>query len=378
MSRLRITIFLGIAFLLAAGAGAQIRNVTINAESDEGKVLQRAGEESDSAKKIAVLEEFLSKYGSHDAAGYVHLQLQAEYLKANNFEKSFEHGQQAQAKAPDDLEIAHLVVKAAEGKGDPKLLVDAAEKAHALAQKVNAQPKPSDADEAETWKRNTEFAGQIDLYNQYALFGLAQKAASPQDKVLLLDALRKNHPGGQFDKNLDAVYVVAYQQLGQPDKMAQAAEAALASDPTNEAYLYLVSESYIDPSKGKVAEAQAGAQKILDALPGKAKPANVSDDDWTKHKNTYTGLAHSVIGRSLVNQGKFAPAHKELLVAAAALKGNNEALAPVFYFLGFCSAKLERHRDAVTYLSQAAKIPGPYQTPASDLLAKVRAALAGR
>ncbi len=370
------TLFL--VFLSVGPGRAQIRNVTINAESEEGKLLQRAGEESDSAKKIALLEEFLTKFGSHDAAGYVHLQLQGEYIKANNFDKSIEHGQAAQAKAPDDLEINHLLVKGAEGKGDAQQLATFVEKAHAVAEKVKATPKPTDADEAEGWKRSTDFAGQVDLYNQYALFGVAQKAAAPQAKVQMLDLLRKYYPGGQFDKSLDAIYVVAYQQLGQGDKMGQAAEAALANDPTNEAYLYLAGETYLDPSKGKIAQAQANAQKILDTLPGKPKPATISDDDWTKHKNTYAGLARSLAGRSLANQGKFAPAHKELLAAAAALKGNNEALAPVYYFLGYCSAKLERHRDAVTYLSQASKIPGPYQAPANDLLAKVRAALGGR
>ena len=374
MNRLAATA-LWILLLAAAPGWTQIRNPTINTESDEGKLLQQAGEENDPAKKIALLEEFLSKFASHEAAGYVHLQLLTEYLKANNFEKAFEHGQKTLEKAPDDLEIAHLVVKAAEGKGDAKLLVETAEKAHALAQKAKATPKPSDADEAETWKRNADFADQVELYNQYALFGVAQKAASPQDKVLLLDTLRKNHPGGQFDKALDAMYVVAYQQLGQNDKMGQAAEAALANDPDNEAYLYLVGENYIDPSKGKLAQAQANAQKILDVLPNKPKPANVADEEWAKHKNTYTGLARSLLGRSLASQEKFAPARKELLVAAAALKGNNEALGPVYFFLGLCSAKLNLVNEALNYFGQGSKIPGPYQAIAADNLKKIRAAL---
>jgi len=62
----------------------------------------------------------------------------------------------------------------------------------------------------------------------------------------------------------------------------------------------------------------------------------------------------------------------------AALKGNNDALAPVLFYLGFCSAKLERQRDAVTYLTQASKIAGPYQAAAADLLKKIRAALSGQ
>lgn len=379
MSRLLEAVFLGILFFaLAATGGAQIRNVTINTESDEGKLLQRAGDESDPAKKAVVLEEFLSKYGSHDAAGYVHYQLLVEYSKSKDFDKALQHGEKAQEKAPGDLEVAHLMVKAAEGKGDVPALVGMVEKAHGLAQKVKATPKPSDSDEAEAWKKNTEFADQVDQYNQYALFQAAQTRPEPQARVAALDALRKNFPGGQFDKNLDALYVVAYQQLGQNDKMTEAAAAALATDPTNETYLYLVGESYTDPNKGKVAEAQASAQKILDTLASKPKPANLTDDAWAQHKNTYTGLAHSLLGRSLAIQGKFAPAAKELLAAAASLKGNNDALAPVYFYLGFCSVKLERHRDAVNYLAQASKIPGPYQAPANDMLTKVRAALGGK
>ena len=116
------TATLCLAILLAAPGWTQIRNVTINTESDEGKLLQQAGDQADAAEKIKLLEEFITKYGSHDAAGWVHLQLLTEYLKLNNFDKAVEHGQKAQAKVPQDLEVAHLLVKAAEGKGDAETL----------------------------------------------------------------------------------------------------------------------------------------------------------------------------------------------------------------------------------------------------------------
>ncbi len=360
----------------AAPAGAQLRNVTINAESEEGKLLQQAGEESDAAKKIALLEQFLAKFASHDAAGYVHLQLLTAYLNANNFDKSLEHGEKAQAKAPDDLEVAHLMVKAAEGKGDAQRLAALVEKTHAAAEKAKAAPKPADAEEAEAWKRSVEFAGQVEQYNQHALFGTALKQTDPKAKVLLLDLLRKNYPGGQFEKSIDAQYVVAYQALGDGEKLAQAAEAALAHEPNNEAFLFLAGDAYVDPAKGKIAQAQAYAQKIVDTLPNKPKPEGISEEQWTEHKNTYLGLGRSLLGRALANQGKFAPAHKELLAAAAVLKGNNAALAPVYFYLGFCSARLERQRDAVTYFGLASKIPGPYQAPSADYLKKIQAALA--
>jgi tetratricopeptide (TPR) repeat protein len=368
------TAIIWLAILLAVPGWTQLRNVTINTESDEGKLLQQAGEQTDPAAKIKLLEDFIAKHGSHDAAGYVHLQLLTEYLKLNNFDKVLEHGAAAQAKAPQDLEVAHLLVKGAEGKGDPEGVIKAVEAAHALAQKAAAAPKPSDAEEEANWKRSTEFAGQVLQYNQYALFGLASKQTTPQGKLLLFEALKKNYPNSQFTKNLDSQYVEIYRQLGQQDKMVQSAEAALAADPTNEAYLYILGESYMAPAKGKFADAQANAEKILSALPNKPKPEGIADDAWAQHKATYIGLANSLLGRSLASQGKFAPAQKALLAAAKDMKANNDAMAAIYYYLGFCSIKLNQTSAALNYLGQAAKIPGPYQAPATELLSKVKAA----
>jgi tetratricopeptide (TPR) repeat protein len=368
---------LWLAFVSAPGWG-QIRNITINTSSEPGKLLQQAADEKDSNKKIALYEEFLSKFPSDEAEAYVHFQLQNEYLKVNNFDKSLEHGQAAQAKAPEDLEVAHFLVKAAEGKGDAQALVAAVEKAHALAQKVSATPKPSQENEVEAWKRNTDFAGQVDQYNEYALYESSQKQTSAQAKIVLFDALRKYFPNGQFSKSLDAQYVVAYQKLGDNQKMLQAMEAALATDPTNEGYLYLIAENNMDPAKGKLGVAQANAEKILQTLPGKPKPAAMSEEEWTKYKENYLGRAHFVLGRIFAEQNKFGPAQKELLAAASALKGNNDVLGGVYYFLGLSSAKLNRQAEAVNYLTQSSKIPGPYQAYAADTLKKIRAALAGR
>jgi tetratricopeptide (TPR) repeat protein len=367
-----------LAFLLALPGAAQIRNVTINTESDEGKLLQQAGDQTDPNAKIKLLEEFLAKYASHDAVGYVHLQLLTEYLKLNNFDKAFEHGRQAQPKAPGDLELAHFLVKAAEGKGDAATLVQVVEATHAIAEKAAKAPKPSDAEEEAGWKRNVEFAGQVEQYNQHALFGVALKQTQPQAKESLLDCLRKNYPGGQFDKNLDAQYVDVYRQLGKMPEMAKAAEAALAGEPDNEAFLYIVGESYLDPARGNLPQSQTNAEKILATLPNKAKPQGIDDAAWATHKSTYLGLANSLLGRSLANQGKYAPAQKVLLAAAKDLKGNNDALASVYFYLGFCAVKLNQTNSALNYLGQAAKIPGPFQAPANDLLTKVRAAVSGR
>jgi tetratricopeptide (TPR) repeat protein len=372
------TLGMWLCFTVPGWTQGSIRNVTINAETDEGKLLQQAGEESDPVKRVALLEQFLAQYGSHESAGYVHYQLLNEYLKVNNFEKAAEHGQKTLAVVPNDLEVAHLTVKALEGRNDPEALIALVEKTNETATKAAAAPQPADADEVEAWKRSTEFAAQVKQYNEHALYATAVKQASPQTKIQLLDALRKNYAGGQFEKSLDALYFQAYQQMGENEKMLQAAEAALEHDPNNETYLYLVAENNSDPAKNKLGEALSQAQRIVDTLPNKPKPENLTEEDWSKHKDLYTGLARSIIGRSLAAQNKCAPAVKELQAAATGLKGNEPVLAPVYYFLGFCSARLERHRDALTYFGLAAKISGPYQAPSNDMLKKIRAALGGR
>ncbi len=371
---------LGLLLSLTVPTWAQssIRNVTINAETDEGKLLQQAGDEKDPAKRVAQLEEFLAKYASNEAAGYVHYQLLTEYLKANNFDKAAEHGTQTLAKAPDDLEVAYLAIQALEGKGDAPGLIALVEKTNVLANKAASAPKPAEADQAESWKRDADFAAQVKQFNEHALYATAVKAATPQAKIQLLDALRKNYPGGQFDKALDPIYFYAYQQTGDNAKMLASAEAALANDPANETYLYLIAEANSDPAKGKLDDVQKNAQKILDTLPAKPKPEGVADDAWNTNKNTYLGLAHSLMGRSLAGQGKCPAAVKELQTATTSLKGNDQALAPVYYFLGFCSARLERHKEALNYFALASKIPGPYQAPSADMLGKIRAALAGK
>ena len=58
-----------LACLLASAAPAQKKPFEINAETPEGALLQKAGQEDDQAKKTALYEEFLQKYPKHEGAG---------------------------------------------------------------------------------------------------------------------------------------------------------------------------------------------------------------------------------------------------------------------------------------------------------------------
>jgi tetratricopeptide (TPR) repeat protein len=115
-----------------------------------------------------------------------------------------------------------------------------------------------------------------------------------------------------------------------------------------------------------VAKAGAYARRAVELQ--KTQPAASPTD------RKLTGVAHSVLGRVLLQESKFPAAAAELKTANALLQDSPEDLAGVWYYLGFAYAKMERAADAISALTQAGNIQGPYQQPARDLLAKIKAA----
>ena len=82
--------------LLGTPAAAQlredIRNPSINTESEEGSLINQAILSEDPAEKAKLLEAFVEKYGEHGQIGYVYLQLQGLYVEEKNFPKVLEYG----------------------------------------------------------------------------------------------------------------------------------------------------------------------------------------------------------------------------------------------------------------------------------------------
>ncbi len=86
------------------------------------------------------------------------------------------------------------------------------------------------------------------------------------------------------------------------------------------------------------------------------------------------GVAHSVLGRALLSEGRLPAAVTELKTAAGMLKDSPEDMAGAFYYLGYTYARMERAADAITALTEAASMSSPYQQPAQELLEKIKAA----
>ena len=98
---------------------AQRHKVNINTETPEGQALQSIGQESDDAKKLAMLEKFTEDYAKSENLPWVYTKMQPLYTKANQPDKAIEIGDKLIALDAEDMETALATLKAAEAKKDP-------------------------------------------------------------------------------------------------------------------------------------------------------------------------------------------------------------------------------------------------------------------
>src|SRR5690242_6101259 len=101
-----LIVVVGIA-LAAAPAWAQCHKLAeVNTDKSEGQLLQQAGQESDAAKKNALLEQFATQFPQNEATGWVYEQLLASYAKDNQVDKALGVADKLAAIPPECVETA--------------------------------------------------------------------------------------------------------------------------------------------------------------------------------------------------------------------------------------------------------------------------------
>src|SRR6266849_4116129 len=175
-----------LALLLAGGLLAQRHKVNINTETPEGQALQALGQETDDAKRLAMLEKFTQDYGQSENLAWVYGQMQPLYVKANQPDKAVEIGDKLIALDPEDLDTALATLKAAEAKKDPDLVKKWSNTTGQIAQKVITTPQPKDEDEVEDWKKKVDYTKQVNTYSEYALYAMALQTQDPRKRVDLV------------------------------------------------------------------------------------------------------------------------------------------------------------------------------------------------
>ncbi len=342
----------------------------------EGKLLQQLIQENDQPRKTALMEQFVEQFPKAEGTPWVLEQLQAVYVGSNDPDKAVAAGDKLLALDPDDAEVALQCLKAVEAKKDAESIKKYSAAASAAARKMAAAPQPKEADEVEAWKKDVDYAKQVDTYSEYALYRAAVESRDPKATIGLGEMLEQRNATGDYTVRVREPLFAAYRQAGANDKALALAERAAAAGQANEDMLLAVTDHYLQ-SKKEPEKAHAYSVKIVELMTARPKPEGVSDADWTTRKNLVIGLAHYMNGKLYWNENRFPQADQELR-SALPLVESNAALKPeVLYLLAFANYKLEKAQDAANYYRACAALKSPYQAMATKNLQAIKAQYTG-
>jgi tetratricopeptide (TPR) repeat protein len=344
--------------------------IVIPAGTPEDQALQEITNQQDAQKRIAMLEEFVQKFSSNPAAvAYGNWQLAQQAMTAGDPQKALAYGDKALAGMPDVLEILVSQVDIAQQLKDSAKVVDYSVRGATVISAMEKSPKPDGV-------TPEEFANQLAAqraavqpnYQYFEIAGYnavtAEKSASR--RMAEIEKYLAAFPESKFSESLATLAILSFQEMKDSAGLAAFGDKMLAKSPNNVRLLTVLASAYAnDPAH--MAKAGAYARKAIELQKTKG-----AADDVTDRK--LAGVAHSVLGRSLLQDAKYPAAAAELKSATALLKDSPEDVAGAWYYLGFAFIKMERAADAISALTQAAGIEGPYRQPAQELMGKVKAA----
>jgi tetratricopeptide (TPR) repeat protein len=358
--------------LMAGVASAQRHRAPVISGTPEGQVAGRLEQEPDDAKKAALLEQFVAQNPKNEAVPWAYEQLIELYTKTRQPDKLLAAGDKLIALDPMDVEAAHQCLKGAlELKRDPDMVLKWATTTSDIARKI-AEP----ANAANESDSRLEFAKQVDVYAQYALYAMALQTTDPQKKIALGDTIEQRYPDSQYLAPLAEQRFLAYTQAGENDKAIAFAEKTLATDKSNAEMMLAMASAYVGKKEpDKALEMAAGA---IEAMNAKPKPEGISDADWETRKTLVVGRAHWIQGVTYAAQQNWARTDQTLRAALPSLANSPDMKAEALFYLGLANYRLaekgdiERVRDALNFSEQCAAIPGRFQGPARNNVRAIR------
>ncbi|MEO8591954.1 MAG: hypothetical protein ABI759_01405 [Candidatus Solibacter sp.] len=311
-----------ILFLSAAAVWGQRHHIDeVNAEKPEGKLLQQIMQEDDTAKKIALLDQFTNEFPKHEAAPWVLEQLQGIYVKANDPDKIIAAGEKLLAIDPEDPEAALQCLKAAESRKDTAAVTRFGMTTGASAHKLATSEPPKEAAEMDAWKAQVAYAKQVEQYADYALYRTALESRDPKLVISLGESVRARNAGSEYAAKIAEPLFVAYRQANDQAKALALADQMVNAGGGSEDMLLVLANQYMEQKK-EAEKIHSYSARIVQLMGQKAKPEGVSDVDWNSRRNLVVGLAHYMSGKQYHNDSNFAKADVELRAALPLVEGN--------------------------------------------------------
>ena len=353
---------------------AQLQSILIPAGTPEDAAIQSITKEPDDAKRLAMWEEFVTKFASNAAAvAYGDSQIAQHYLSTGDAAKALAYGDKAMAAAPNNLDILMSQTMAAQQlKDDAKVLHYAALGGKAISG-IKKTPPPAGEDAAD-WALKLD-AQRKAVQQPYDFFdGAAYNAVAGETnakkRVEYAQQYVEAFPDGHYTDPVHQQVITSLLQANDFAALSKYGETALAGNPDNVATLSLLAYALVEdpsPKNPYLAKAMEHARKAIEL--GKADAPET--DRATKLS---VGLAHEALGYALMKQDKTAASIAEFKSASNLLKDDPGSHEVVLFRLGYAYAKLKRYADARETLNAVIAMKGPFERQAKEVLGKVNAA----
>jgi tetratricopeptide (TPR) repeat protein len=192
----------------------------------------------------------------------------------------------------------------------------------------------------------------------------------------LTDLAKKNQLGEDFVQKYPQsryrveVYgwlVRGYYGANEIDKMEAAGDKELAIEPSDATTLAILGQTLPRAISGSMSGAEIAkrlekaeqcSKKVLDLVPALAKPANLTDEQFTAAKNQTSAMAYSGLGVVAFRRGKFADAITDL-DQSVKIDPNPDSVN--YYILGISNEKSSHFDEAIAAFTKCAGMPGGIQ-----------------
>ncbi len=367
MKRLYSALIL-IVLALAPLTRAQVQSLTFTAGTDEEKASQVIDNESDAAKKTALLNDFLTRFAENPVAvAYGNAQLAQLADAAGKTQEAAAFYEKAVTALPGSLELLMSTVNDEQKVQNNAKLVHYAAQGGSVFEGIAKMPKDdlSDADYADQVARQKSQWQSTHDYLETAALNAIQNESDAATRLKEIEEFNAGFPNTRFADQITQLTIYGYQETKQWEKLAEFGDKAVAAKPDDIGTLALlaVGLSEEEPGRAHLLKAIGFAKQAIKV--GETKPSNEASDRLS------LGLAHSALGYALMKQEKTQAAVVEFKAAEPLVASNANASAMVLYRLGYAYAKLAQYEAARATLLKVVDMDTPMQGPAREVLTKI-------
>ncbi len=364
---------LALAFLLVPYAFGEVKKPRIGKDTPEGTFLELVSLEVSAAKKIALLEHFLTIFPACDPSitVWVHSELQDRYRRAGDLDKAMAEGEKILVLDPDNIDIAEANRRLAEKKGDLDLAKKWSAEIEKIAARVVKLTLPPDPEESKVAQERIEYARQIVANTDYVEYTKAIGIKGPTDRISALEEFVKRVPQNPYMDQIETAEFLAYKEMGDLEKTLAAAEKILSHNENREDALLFVVEIGFNRRKD-TKRTLALAAKFIERMSAAPAPEGVSEHDWSLAKTRNLARVHYIIGRIYFDAEQW-PSADRALRAALPLIGDDQLRAAVLNDLAWANYRMQNAIDAVKFYGQCAAIRSPLQEQAAKSALAVKA-----